>query len=125
MIGILCFVGIRYAQFIYKYTNILDAEQIDYEVVYWNREGDEVPEKENWIAYEKRVNTFQPFYKKISHFIGFTSFMKKTIRKRYSRFGFSMYLNTQYKSPPIVQSREIMFSILSNDIFFLPSVQFV
>ena len=53
MIGILCFVGIRYAQFIYKYTNILDAEQIDYEVVYWNREGDEVPEKENWIAYAR------------------------------------------------------------------------
>lgn len=97
MIGILCFVGIRYAQFIYKYTNILDAEQIDYEVVYWNREGDEVPEKENWIAYEKRVNTFQPFYKKISHFIGFTSFMKKTIRKR--KYDKLIILTTQTAVP--------------------------
>lgn len=97
MIGIFCFVGIRYAQFIYKYTNILDKNNVEYEVIYWNREGDDLPQKNNWIAYDKRVNTFQPFYKKITHFIGFTNFMKKMIKKR--KYDKLIILTTQTAVP--------------------------
>lgn len=97
MVGIFCFVGIRYAQFIYKYTDILDAAGTSYEVIYWNREGDDVPEKPNWIAYNKRVNTFQPFYKKITHFIGFTFFMKKVIKDR--KYDKLIILTTQTAIP--------------------------
>lgn len=82
MIGIICFNSLRYAQFVYKYTELFDRNDIPYEVVYWNREGDSKGLGDNWISYDKQINTFQPFYKKIVDFIGFTRFMYKTIKTR-------------------------------------------
>lgn len=97
MIGIICFNSLRYAQFVYKYTEILDKNDVSYEVVYWNREGDSVGKGDNWISYEKRVNTFQNFYKKIFAFIGFTRFMYKTIKnKQYDKL---IILTTQTAIP--------------------------
>lgn len=105
MIGIICFNSLRYAQFIYKYTKILDKENIEYEVVYWNREGDSIAQDKNWISYEKRINTFQPFYKKIFSFISFTCFMYKTIlNKKYDKL---IILTTQTAIPlfPLLMSK--------------------
>lgn len=82
MIGIICFNSLRYAQFVYKYTDILDKNDIPYEVIYWNREGDSVGRGNNWIPYEKRINTFQAFHKKVFSFLGFTKFMYKTIHDK-------------------------------------------
>ena len=97
MIGVICFNSLRYAQFVYKYTDLFDSNNIQYEVVYWNREGDSVGRGSNWISYEKRVNTFQPFYKKVFRFIGFTRFMFKTIKiKDYDKL---IILTTQTAVP--------------------------
>lgn len=82
MVGIFSFLSPRYAQFIYKYTNILDDKNIEYEVIYWNREGIDYKFNSNWIGYNKSINTFQPFYKKILGFLGFTSFMYKILKKK-------------------------------------------
>lgn len=105
MIGIVSFLSPRYAQFIYKYTAILDEESIDYEVVFWNRELDNYSQNKNWIGYDKEVNTFQPFYKKIGSFISFSYFMYKTIlKKKYDKL---IILTTQTAIPlaPLLLSK--------------------
>lgn len=97
MIGILSFLSPRYAQFIYKYTSILDENNIEYEVIYWNRENMDYGLDKRWICYSNPVNTFQPFYKKINHFFGFTWFMYKTIlSKKYDKL---IILTTQTAIP--------------------------
>lgn len=82
MIGIISFLSPRYAQFIYKYTEVLEKNKIKYEVIYWNRENVDYGFNSNWIGYEKEINTFQPFYKKILGFIQYTKFMYKKIKER-------------------------------------------
>lgn len=119
MIGIICFNSLRYAQFVYKYTDILDKNGITYDVVYWNREGDSVGRGNNWISYAKQINTFQSFYKKIFSFLGFTKFMYKTIEyKKYdklivltSQTAIPLFplLTTKYKNRYIYDYRDITY----------------
>lgn len=119
MIGILCFNSLRYAQFVYKYADILEQKGVQYEVVYWNREGDYLGRGSNWISYDKRVNTFQPFYRKIIDFIGFTNFLYSMIaKKRYDKLivlttqtAIPLYplLTRKYKSRYIYDYRDITY----------------
>ena len=63
MIGIIGFESLRIMQYLKRYTQILDAEKIDYEVVYWNRNG--VPNTDlRYIPYNVTMNTYVPFKKK-------------------------------------------------------------
>lgn len=82
MIGIVCFLSTRYAQFAHKYINILEKNNITYEFVFWNREGEYKGGKDNWIPYNKELNTFQPFYKKIFAFCSFARYMRKIIKEK-------------------------------------------
>lgn len=82
MIGIICFLSTRYAQFANKYLDILEKNNIQYEFIFWNREGDYKGDKENWISFNEKVNSFQPFYKKISSFIKYSIFMRKKIKEK-------------------------------------------
>lgn len=83
-IGIVGFCNLSIMQYLYKYTNALDGENIDYDVIYWNRFGvkEDIGFRGNAIAYEVPLNTFQPFYKKISAFLGYARFMRRIIRQR-------------------------------------------
>ena len=67
MIGIIGFANLRIMQYLKKYTDILDAENIEYEVVYWNRDGEKetVDFKGTIVPFEYVMNTHQPFCKKI------------------------------------------------------------
>lgn len=82
MIGIFCFLSTRYAQFANKYIEILEENNIPYEFIFWNREGEYKGGKENWIPFNEEVNSFQPFYKKIFSFIKFSMFMRKKIKEK-------------------------------------------
>jgi len=82
MIGIVCFNSLRYAQYLFKYTIIFDRLKIPYEVLFWNREGENNDIPSNWIAFNETVNTFIPFYKKIFKFVKFNFFLRKEIKKR-------------------------------------------
>ena len=44
-IGIIAFHNLHLMQFLYKYTDILDEQGIDYDVLYWNRDGVEYEKK--------------------------------------------------------------------------------
>lgn len=97
MIGIISFLSTRYAQFAYKYINILEEHKVEYEFVFWNREGDYKENKENWISYNREINSFQPFYKKIFGFLGFTHFMRKLIKE--NKYEKLIILTTQTAIP--------------------------
>lgn len=97
MIGVFSFLSLRYAQFAYKYTNILDEQGIDYEFVFWNRDGLQNPGKSNWISYDYTMDSFQPFLKKIWGFISFSKYMRKIIKeKKYDKL---IVLTTQTAIP--------------------------
>lgn len=87
-IGIIGFGNLNIMQYLYKYTNVLDEQGADYDVLYWNRLG--IQEESNFqgnkLCYDVTVNTFQPFYKKIGAFLNYMAFARKTIRKnRYDK----------------------------------------
>ena len=85
MIAIIAFNYLHICQYIYKYTDILDKNKIEYELIYWNRtqiKNGDYGFNGKSISYDRYLDTYQPFYKKILSFIGYTTFLYKTILKR-------------------------------------------
>lgn len=119
MIGIVCFNSLRYYQFLYKYTRILDKNNIKYEVIFWNRENEQLEIDKNWISFNYSLNTFQPFYKKVKGFIKYKIFLKKLLKERKykkiivltSQTAFVLFkqLITQYSNKYIFDFRDITF----------------
>lgn len=97
MIGVFSFLSLRYAQFVYKYTNILDEQTIPYELIIWNRDEVEKPNRANWIFYDYPLNSFQPFYKKMRGFLSFSMYMRKMIKDR--KYDKIIILTTQTAIP--------------------------
>lgn len=88
MIGILGFGSLRYMQYLDKYTDILDKYNVEYEVLYWKREknDDDIKFKGKAIPFDSPIDSSKPFYKKISGFLKYSFFMKKTIKqKKYNK----------------------------------------
>lgn len=81
MIGIIGFESLRVMQYLDKYTQILDDEQIPYEVIYWNRSGADHLDP-RFLPYEKEINSYVPFLKKMKYFFGYAWFLYRTIHKR-------------------------------------------
>lgn len=98
-IGIICFVNLSIGQYVYKYTNILDKNNVKYDVIFWNRTGSEEKEtiKGRCISYEVRMDSELPFIKKVTKFIGYVHFLKDKISlKQYDRL---IILTTQSAIP--------------------------
>ncbi|HJB24558.1 MAG TPA: hypothetical protein H9946_10500 [Candidatus Jeotgalibaca pullicola] len=118
MIGIIGFESLRVMQYLDKYTKIFDEDGIDYEVVYWNRNG--IPNFDSrYQAYNKTMNTYVPFQKKIPLFLGYASFIYRTIlSRRYdqlivlttqSAIVLSPLLLTKYRKKYLFDYRDITF----------------
>ncbi len=87
-IGIVGFGNLSIMQYLFKYTALLDREQADYDVIYWNRLGieEQAAFGGRTIPYNVPVDTFQAFHKKIFAFLQYARFVRKTIRKnRYEK----------------------------------------
>lgn len=84
MIGIIGFNSLHVMQYLYKYTDILDAQGIPYEVVYWDRtrDGEAHPFGARAHVYHLPTNTAMPFHKKILSFVRYTAFMRSVIRRQ-------------------------------------------
>lgn len=84
MLAIVGFGNLNIMQYLLKYTLILDEQGIDYDVIYWNRSGTNEPINFNGnpIAFEQRMNTYQPFHKKILGFIKYSLFLRQQISKK-------------------------------------------
>lgn len=97
MIGIICFNSLRYAQYLYKYSLYFDQNNISYEVLFWNREGEKNELPYNWLNYNEEINSFVPFYKKIFKFIKYVLFLRKKIKER--KYNKIIVLTTQTAVP--------------------------
>lgn len=68
--------NIWYCPFVNIYTKVLDKEKIDYDLISWNKQGDE----NQGIQFNKQYKTKGKLTKLIPYF-EFASFVKKTIRQ--------------------------------------------
>lgn len=99
MIAIIGFNDLNIMQYLNKYTNILDAEDICYDVIWWNRSGinNNVTFKGNSISFNFKMNTYQPFYMKIRGFLKYAAFARNVIKqKKYNKL---IVLTTQTAIP--------------------------
>lgn len=82
-IAIVGFHNLHLMQFLYKYTDILDKNNIKYDVLYWNRDGVEYEKKfkGNMIGYNYLTNNYIPKWKKIFGYLKAQRFFSKTIKK--------------------------------------------
>ena len=85
MIAIIGFTDLHIMQYLYKYTNVLDDARFrDYEVIFWNRAGVAYNKsfQGNVVAYEVPVDTYLPFWKKITAFVRYVTFVRRQIRQK-------------------------------------------
>lgn len=98
-IGVIGFFQLRTMQYLTKYTDVLDDCGVEYDVIHWNREDDDIPPsfKGGHIVFNLKMVTEQPFYKKIVGFLRYGHFMRKTIRQ--NRYDKLIILTTQTAIP--------------------------
>lgn len=88
-------------QFLYKYTNILDKYQIDYDVLYWDRDMDPSIKVKAFkgyaIPFQYKMSNYQPKQKKVLGFLKCLAFMNKTINK--NQYDKVILLTTQTALP--------------------------
>ena len=96
-------------QFLYKYTDILDNNNISYDVLYWDRDMDSNIKYKffagNKIAYRYKMSNYQPKLKKIRGFTGCMKFFCKIIRE--NKYDSIILLTTQTALPLYLLSRTV------------------
>ena len=99
MIAVIGFSDLHVMQFLEKYTNVFDKYDIDYKVIYWNRSlvENNIKNKEKYISFDYKINTYQPFYKKILGFLKYARFVRKLINK--NKYEKLVILTTQTAIP--------------------------
>lgn len=104
-------------QFLYKYTEALDAENIEYDVLYWDRDMDTSIKYRrfngNKIPFSYKMSNYQSKYKKIIGFIMCIIFMVKTIKK--NGYDHIILLTTQTALPLYVFSWNVRKSTFVYD----------
>lgn len=82
MIGIICIGDISFTPFLNNYINILEKKNIEYEVLFWNRELLRRNLPENYISFNYESDYNKQPYKKINDFIHFSKWCREQITKR-------------------------------------------
>lgn len=82
MIGIVFCNDLNTCPYIDKYISVLEKKKIQYEIIIWNRNGDNRAFPYNYRVYNERSDIYTPRWKKIGAFIRFRSFLIKTIKSR-------------------------------------------
>ena len=81
-IALVAFNDLNICQYLYKYTEVLDKNGVEYDVLYWNRSGKEIADvgfEGKAISFGRPMNSYQSFTRKISLFLRYREFLKKTI----------------------------------------------
>lgn len=96
-IAIVGFHNLHLMQFLYKYTDIFDKNNISYDVLYWDRDMDPNLKckafKGNSISYRYKMSNYQPKAKKIHGFVGCMRYFCKIIKK--NKYDHIILLTTQ------------------------------
>ena len=100
-IAIIGFHNLHLMQFLYKYTDIFDKNNISYDVLYWDRDMDSNIKcrafKGNSISYRYKMSNYQPKTKKIHGFVGCMRYFCKIIKK--NKYDHIILLTTQTALP--------------------------
>ena len=108
-IAIVGFHNLHLMQFLYKYTDIFDKNNISYDVLYWDRDMDSNLKckafKGNSISYRYKMSNYQPKAKKIHGFVGCMRYFCKIIKK--NKYDHIILLTTQTALPLYMLSRTV------------------
>lgn len=86
MVGIVYIGQIELSPFVKKYISVLREENIDYEIIHWNRSGIKMPDDDENYTYTEKLDRYGNLIFKLAPFLKFRRYMKKIIRnKRYER----------------------------------------
>ena len=78
-IGIIAPGNIWFSPYLNIYTKILKECEIKYEIVFWDRDGSE---KGKGISFETKIDNSQSRLSKLSRFISYSNFVKRTITEK-------------------------------------------
>lgn len=118
-IAIIGFHNLHLMQFLYKYTNILDKYNIDYDVLYWNRDGIEYKKnfKGKSICFNYPTSNYVSKGKKIYGYFKARNFFLEIIKKnKYEKIillttqtavALSSFVLKKYKNAYIYDYRDI------------------
>lgn len=81
-IAIIGFHNLHLMQFLYKYTEILDSYNVDYDVLYWERDDVQYPIKFKGrpLKFTYATSNYMPRWKKIIGYLKCRSFFEKQIK---------------------------------------------
>lgn len=108
-IALIGFHNLYLMQFLYKYIDILDENNIEYDVIYWDRDMDSSIKVRTFngckIAFQYKMSNYQAKHKKILGFVKCLRFMLKTIRK--NQYDKMILLTTQTALPLYMLSETV------------------
>ncbi len=82
MVGII-FIGDLYVcPYLHRYTTICDINQVEYEVLFWNRCGEKLNLPKNYLYFEKTSKEEQNFIIKSIDFFKYRNWLKRCIKQR-------------------------------------------
>ena len=86
MIGIIFIGDLKYCPYLKRYTEILEQQNMKYEILYWNREGSKKKYPENHIGYTKKSKLNKSIYYKVFDFMGYKFWLnQKVISTKYDK----------------------------------------
>lgn len=79
----LVFCGdLRYCPYISRYTERLEKKKVDFQVVFWNRAGEDLNLPENYIFYNEKSNLALSKISRLKDFVGFYFWLNKTLSRQ-------------------------------------------
>ena len=82
MVGLVYVGWIERSPFVRRYTDILDSENIEYEIINWNRYAEETVHEGNIYTYGEKVNHFSKLVSKIKPMLNFRKYANGLIKKK-------------------------------------------
>ncbi|MBX0357722.1 hypothetical protein [Halobacillus sp. Nhm2S1] len=80
MIGLVFIGNIEYCPYLEKYKQVLDKENIEFEVLYWNRDELKTEYPDNYLSFNERSRRSKKKLLKIMDFIKFKKWLTKNIK---------------------------------------------
>lgn len=81
MIGIIFIGDLKYCPYLSKYTESLEKNNIEFEVLYWNREASNNKVPENYISYIKKSKLNKSQQAKFKDFIGYKLWLNRKLKE--------------------------------------------
>lgn len=107
-ICLIAFHDLYLMQFLYKYTEILDANNIEYDVIYWEREretGYVRPMKGTRISFQYETSYYGSKLGKVAGYLKYIAFVRKVLKE--NNYKKAILFTTQAALPMYLFSRRI------------------